>query len=443
MTWRRRALVPVLLVAGVVVASIALTGGLAPHPDANQGGSPGASPSQGSPGPAATPIPTPRPPLGGTELYGYVPYWQMTDAVADHLRSTPVTTLALFSVRAKRNGELNTGPLGYRRITGDIGRRLIREAHERNARVELVFSSFGETRNGRFFGRLDGPAATAIPRGGASAAPATSSASSAASAAPNGVPPWERTVPALVQLVQDLGVDGVNVDVEQLDPADRPAYAAFLAALRDALRAKDPHAQVSVATEAGERGIGNAAAAAGAGVDRVFLMGYDYHWSGSTPGASSPIDRLDGVPTLRWSIGRYVDAGVPRDRIVLGLPLYGMTWRTTGPDRFFPVIGSGIAWLPYQNLDTIGEAAFTPARDEIEVADWFARPADDAGGEWLLTYYDSPATLRPKLALARDEGLAGGGFWALGYDRGLPGYGELMADFLDGDVGRDEAPPPP
>ena len=264
--------------------------------------------------------------------------------------------------------------------------------------------------------------------------------SPAASPVPAAPAPWERTVPELVRLAKDLGVDGINVDVEQLDPEDRATYGAFLAELREALRSELPEAQVSVATEAGERGIANAAVAAAAGVDRLFLMGYDYHWSGSNPGASSPIDRFDGVPTLRWSIGRYVEEGVPRDRILLGLPLYGMTWRTTGPNRVFPVIGNGVAWLPYQHLEMLGEPAFTPERDEVEVADWFALPDEDAEGEWLLTYFDSPATLRAKLALARDQGLAGGGFWALGYDRGLPGYGNLMTDFLAGGVARDEAP---
>ena len=434
MSGRRRVLVPLLLVIGVVVASIALTGGLGPRPDPNARASPGpsgaAQGSSGPVGPEATlnPRPTPRPPLGGTELYGFVPYWQMNDAVADHLRSTPVTTLGLFSVTARRNGEINTRPQGYRRITGDIGRRLIREAHEREARVELVFTSFGTTRNGRFFGRLDPPPPTLPASPEASTEP------------PVATPPWQRTVPDLVELAVDLGVDGINVDVEQLDIDDRAAYGAFLAALRTALREELPDAQVSVATEAGERGIGNAAVAAGAGVDRLFLMGYDYHWGGSPPGASSPVDRFDGVPTLRWSIGRYVEAGVPRDRMLLGLPLYGMTWRTSGPDRDFPVLGTGIAWLPHQNVDKLSDDTFAPTRDPVEIAEWFAEPDGD---EWLLTYYDSPATLRSKLALARDQGLAGGGFWALGYTRGLPAYGRLMDDFLDGEVGRDEAPPLP
>jgi hypothetical protein len=430
MSGRLRVLVPVLLVIGVVGASVALTS-FGPRLDANPNGSPSAvAPSSNGVGPEATlnPDPTPRPPLGGTELYGFLPYWQMNDAVADHLRTTPVTTLALFSVTTRRNGSINTNPQGYRRITGDIGRRLIREAHDRGARVELVFSSFGATKNGRFFGRLDPPLIV------------DDRVSPGATVDPARLAPWHRAVDELVALAEDLGVDGINVDVELLDPADRVAYHDFLAVLRSELREAIDDAEVSVASEAGERGVGNAAAAAQAGVDRIFLMGYDYHWGGSPPGASSPVDRTDGIPTLRWSIGRYVEAGVPREKLLLGLPLYGMTWRTVGPDRDFLVIGNGIAWLPYQHRDLLGDETFEPNRDPVEIAEWFA---EEDGNDWLVTYYDSPATLRSKLALARDQGLAGGGFWALGYDRGLPGYGRLMRAFLAGEVPREEAPPLP
>jgi chitinase len=254
------------------------------------------------------------------------------------------------------------------------------------------------------------------------------------------LPPWHRAVRELVALADDLGVDGVNVDVEQLDELDRSAYGDFLRALRTELRAAAPRATLSVATEAGPRGTGNAATAMQAGVDRVFLMGYDYHSSRSQPGASSPVDRSDGLYDLRWSVEQYVGAGVPRDQILLGLPLYGMSWRTAGPDRFAPVLGKGVSWIPSLHRDVLLDPAFQPARDPLEIAEFFIRPDGDA---WRVTYYDSPATLRSKLAFARDQGLAGGGFWALGYDRGLPGYVDLMHDFRRGKVQREEAPSAP
>ena len=443
MSFRLRLGIPLLLIA--LIIGWGLLNNRPPStsatPSASTSGSSGPAGSGDLVEPTLEPSPTPVPALGGTDLYGYLPYWQMTQSMAAYLENVPLTTLALFSVSARRTGAIDSRGPGYQRITGELGRRLIADAHARGTRVELVFTSFGGDRNGRFFGRLPPGGAGATPSGepspGSSVAPG--GALSTASAVPV-APPWQRTVTELVDLVGDLGLDGINVDVELLDELDRAAYGDFLVALGSALRAAAPGATLTAATEAGLRGTGNAVTATQAGVDHVFLMGYDYHWSGSQPGASSPVDRSDGIYSLRWSIEQYVGAGVPRDRILLGLPLYGMSWRTTGPDRSAPVLGNGASWIPNRHLDVLLDPAFVAGRDPLELAEFFVRPDGDA---WRVTYYDSPATLRSKLAFARDQGLAGGGFWALGYERGLPGYVELMRDFRDGNVARDEAPPAP
>ena len=451
MSPRLRLVVPAMLAVAVVVAGVLLSGvggpfGAGPPSSAVAGSTdgtnqPGGSGGPGAPSPTPEPTPTLRPETGGTELYGFLPYWQMSATMATYLESVPLSTIALFSVSARRNGALDTRDVGYMRITGDLGRRLIDDAHARRTRVDLVFSSFGGPRNAIFFGRPPG-ASPPTQSPGSSATPTTGPLPRASPSPASAVPPpapWHRTVNELVALAVELRVDGINVDVEQLDELDRDQYGVFLAALRSALLAAVPGARLSVATEAGLRGTGNAVEAVAAGVDRVFLMGYDYHWSGSQPGASSPIDRSDGMYTLRWSIDQYVEAGVPRDRIVLGLPLYGMTWRTTWPDRTAPVLGKGSTWIPNRHLDVLLEPSFQPLRDPLEVGEFFIRLDGEA---WRLTYYDSPATLRAKLALARDQGLAGGGFWAIGYERGLPGYLELMRDFRAGKVDRAEAPSP-
>src|SRR6185369_5831424 len=286
--------------------------------------------------PTAAPTPTPRPGEGGTELYGYLPYWQVTDSMAAYLRDVPVSTLAMFSVSARRSGAVDSRDPGYKRITSELGRRIIADAHARGTRVELVFTSFGGDRNGIFFGRLAAPVRNPTPSAQLSPGSSPQAVPTPSGSPLSAAPPWQRTVGDLARLAVNLGVDGINVDVEQLDELDRAEYGEFLAALRGALDTAAPGATLTVATEAGLRGTGNAVAAAAAGVDRIFLMGYDYHWSGSQPGASSPVDRSDGLYSLRWSIDQYVEAGVPRDHIVLGLPLYGMSWQTTGPDRSAP-----------------------------------------------------------------------------------------------------------
>ena len=242
-------------------------------------------------------------PTPGHEVYGFLPYWEMDASIAAHVAGTDLSTLALFSVTNRSNGSLDTSQNGYGRISGPLGRQLIAEAHDRGTRVELVFTSFGTARNKRLF-------------------------SGANAAATQG-----KVVAALVDLAGQLGVDGINVDVEQIDDLLIPAYGDFVGRLRDALRAAHPKSQVSVATTANERGAAMALAAVAAGVDRIFMMGYDYHWSGSAPGASSPIERRDGdEKDLVWSLDLYQLLGVPVERTLLGLPFYGMAWPTTGPE---------------------------------------------------------------------------------------------------------------
>ncbi|HXI46338.1 MAG TPA: glycosyl hydrolase family 18 protein [Candidatus Acidoferrales bacterium] len=366
-------------------------------------GGPDATGDGSADGPTAKPEPTPKPPLGGTELYGYLPYWEMNDTVAAYLDKVPVDTLALFSVSAGKEGGIKHGEVGYRRITGPIGQRLIADAHARRQRVELVFTSFGFDVNDRLFGA---GFEAEVRR--------------------------DRAAGELLALAAQLGVDGINVDVEAINGDDNDGYATFIVALREGLAAAGPNRSLSVATMAGPSGVDLARAAIAGGADRVFLMGYDYHWAGSSAGATAPYHNRDGAVDLGWSIGAYVDAGVPRDRILLGLPLFGISWPVAGPGRAAEVTGKGRDWIPSAHADELLAPGFSTAYDQYELADYFV--VQTASG-WRATYYDSPRSLRPKLELARSEGLAGAGFWAIGYERGLPGYLKLMTDFGAGKIG--------
>jgi hypothetical protein len=383
----------------------------------------GATGSPGSAAPSTRPTSRPAP---GHELYGFLPYWEVDDGIADHLATVPLTTLALFSVTNTGTGAIDTTQPGYQRITGEVGRRIAREAQERGTRVELVFTSFGVPRNRRLFARPELQDAVIV---------------------------------ALVGLAAELGFDGVNVDVEGLDPRDLPAFEGFVQQLRGAARAHDPGWQVSVATAAGGLGAAMAAAAHRAGADRIFLMGYDYRVAGSQPGASAPLDRVDGNPqTLRWSLDRFEDLGVPVERTILGLPLYGMTWPVAGPGLGAPRTGRGEARIPRRNLDLLSGAAGAAVRDDVEGVDvwfvasdgWVGLPPDDAplppddapDRTWTAVYVDAPDTLGRKLELANERGLAGGGFWAIGYERGLPAFTDLMRRFAaGGPVGGSQAGP--
>ena len=181
--------------AAVLVIILAACGGV-PQDDAGPG-----EPGTATPRPAES-VPAVASPAPGHELYGYLPYWEMDDAdIEAHVAATPLTTLALFSVSHTSKGAVNEGQRGYRLITGDVGTGLIRDAHERGVRVELVYTSFGGPRNRRLL-ESEELQATVID--------------------------------ALVRLATDIGVDGINVDIEALDPTLVPAYGAFVADLRAA-----------------------------------------------------------------------------------------------------------------------------------------------------------------------------------------------------------------
>ncbi len=339
-----------------------------------------------------------------------MPYWEMTPGIAEDLRGASLTTVALFSVTHTKKGAINTSQSGYQRITGPLGAQLIREAHDRGSTVQLVYTSFGTDRNERLFTRLS---------------------------------LQDSTIASLVALVADLGVDGVNVDVEQVRSDVIPAYGAFVGRLREALRAVDPAAQVSVATTAGRTGAAMALAASTAGADRIFLMGYDYHYGSGQVGASAPMDRRDGAEAdLVWSLDLYEAIGVPVDRTILGLPLYGYRWRVAGPEIGAPRLGDGVDWVPGDNPNFLADPPLPPELDPIEIVEFYAvpptvspKPGDSrATAGWQAIYVDSPRTLTPKLVMADTRGLAGAGFWAMGYERGLPGYPELFARFAAGEL---------
>ena len=210
------------------------------------------------------------PTIPGHELYGYLPYWEMDDGIDAHLRDLPLTTLALFSVTHTSRGAINTSQPGLSRDHGGP-----RPAADRGG------ARPGDARRARLH-ELRQPARTRACSRTSSARMRSSRASST--------------------LVDETGVDGINVDVEVLDPTLVPAYGLFVERLRAAVaRARTATRPVSVATGAGPTGAAMAKVAADAGADRIFLMGYDYRVASLLArrlGAARPVRRRAAEPPL-------------------------------------------------------------------------------------------------------------------------------------------------
>ena len=167
----------------------------------------------GSPAPSATgstlPPVTGPPPAPGHELYGYLPYWEMDDpgspSTSRHRRSRRSRCSASPT---RRRGRSTPSARGYGIVTGDVGpaahRRGPRARDPRGARLHELRRRRGT--------------------GGCSRTRRCRRPSSSRSSRSSG----------------ELGVDGINVDIEALDPLLVPAYGAFVGDLRAALVAADP-----------------------------------------------------------------------------------------------------------------------------------------------------------------------------------------------------------
>jgi putative cell wall-binding protein len=329
------------------------------------------------------------------EIYGYLPYWEIDSGTDAYLRYDLLTDIALFSVGLSSSGSIVTSGTGYGPVTGSTAATIVAHAHAAGVRVDLTVTSFGLAKNSAFF---RSPAAMAA------------------------------AVAAISNLVKGEGLDGVNLDVELLENEDFAAYGVFVGQVRAALRAWNPAARVSVATNGSLSGTGMAVQALKNGADRVFIMGYSYRTSGSSPaGSIAPVVRADSGKSLTWTLDLYASKGIPSGRLLLGLPYYGRSWNTTSGDLHATATSSAGVFIPSDDLG--GVPAGTAIRhDTAEGSRWFAVKASN--GTWTQTYFDDPTTLRGKYGLANRRGLAGVGIWTLGYDRGLAGYWDaIVASF--------------
>ena len=333
------------------------------------------------------------------EVFGYLPYWELNSGIDAYLRYDLLSTIAFFGVGIKADGSLDTTTAGYKAYVSDLATQIIENAHAAGVRTVITFQSFGTTKNAAFFSDA--------------AAQAT-------------------FVNQAVALMSARGADGANLDVEDIAGTYFPAYGALTGVFRSAAMAVNPIATISVATNGNTSGARMAAVAIANGADRAFLMGYNYRSSGSNPvGSIDPLVRAGGGLSLSTSLDLYATYGVPLDRVLLGLGYYGRSWPTVSADlraarqTNTSLYGSSQVFYP-RTLP----ASATGATFDYDPVEQSARLTkfDASRNTWVQTYYNDPVTLAAKIGLTNQRNLAGMGIWALGYDRGEPGYWDAVAN---------------
>ena len=243
-----------------------------------------------------------------------------------------------------------------------------------------------------------------------------------------------------VDLVVEQDLDGVDLDWEYPvsggaagtvhRPADKQNFTLLLRELRQQLdrqgRRDGKDYSLTIAGAAGSWYLNQIEAVKVADiVDHIFLMGYDLHgpWDTSadfnaplyTPSGASP----QGKSSIADSVQAYLDKGIPAEKLVLGMPLYGYAYQGVSSQN------NGL----YSTYTSAKSVSYRTLKKNYLSNDAYRRLRHGEAqvpylyGSRTFISYDDAESLAAKAALARSRDLGGIGFWELSQDDG----GELTA----------------
>ena len=208
--------------------------------------------------------------------------------------------------------------------------------------------------------------------------------------------------------------DGVDVDWETPAASDAANFEALLREFRRQMNTVRPGLLLTVAVDQSPQSLtGTDFAIVASLVDQVGVMNYDYTgpWSAST-GLLAPLFSVDAgdAYTIEHSIESYKFAGVPAEKLLMGLPFYGYGWTGVGMQKN-GLFQSGQAIKkdsPYHRIRSLAPG-FSMFRDEPSQAPYLF----DGNTFWT---FEDPISVRFKVSYAFHQDLGGVMIWELSGD---------------------------
>lgn len=226
----------------------------------------------------------------------------------------------------------------------------------------------------------------------------------------------EQLALSLAEAVNDYGLDGVNIDIENVTASERAAYVDFVRLLR--LRLPEKRLVVSVA--ANPRGISTGwqgsydYAGLAEYCDYLMMMTYDEHYCGGPAGPISSLSYIEDSIEYALSV-------IPKEQLVLGLPFYGRIWSDTGghPNGY----GVSNATISQYISRYGGTVQFDPTSKSAKAVITI-KPEDQKpviGGKALeagtyTIWYENEQSIKTKLELIAKYDIKGTGSWCLGQE---------------------------
>lgn len=256
---------------------------------------------------------------------------------------------------------------------------------------------------------------------------------------------------SVLRFLTQYDLDGLDIDWEYpgmpgaghpFRPQDKQNFTALLKELREqfdaAARRSGKRLYLTVAMGASDDVIANTEMhKVQRYVDSVNLMNYDYYEPGSESitGNHAPLFTDPADPravSADASVRAYEKAGVPAEKILLGVPFYGHEWGSV-PERNHGLFQTGKAipgaFLPFSTIDGQIGPGFTRYWDSASSVPYLYN-ADKK----IFVSYEDPESLKAKCKYVRDHKLGGIMFWEYSSDPS----GKLLTT-IDNELGIGEA----
>ncbi len=197
----------------------------------------------------------------------------------------------------------------------------------------------------------------------------------------------------IIESLKTNSYAGLNLDIENIDEADKTAYTSFVQDLYVELHKNNLKLIINLPAEDGTLDYKTISQSC----DYVVLMAYDENYAGGTPGP---------VASLNWSKSVLNSADIPADKLLGGIGTYGYDWSIGSKDiavdlGFEEVMQYASAEGVEVNWDDDSQNPYlTYKKDNIDHEVWFLDGT---------TFYN-------QVKATYDIGAAGIAIWRLGYE---------------------------
>lgn len=205
----------------------------------------------------------------------------------------------------------------------------------------------------------------------------------------------------IVALLESKNFDGINIDYENLQDEQTDNFSAFMKELGSALHEQGKILKVALQRrENNDHTYGQDWIAVSQAADQLTFMTYDEHRQEGEPG---PVASINWV---RRTIEFALSLGVPKEKIVVGIPLYGYDWAMRKDGSFDTA--KVLEYEDVANIMKVFEAR--PQFDEKSASPYLEYTV----GKKHIVWFENEKSFAAKLELAKELGVGGIAFWRLG-----------------------------